>query len=253
MGIACQKHSPIRRMVLNDVGPVLTAASLQRIGSYLGRNMHFDDTDQAVAHIPQGPPHRLARAPMSSGKSSPKTRCGRTRPVACACTTIRASPMLTGPWLGSDAKDISLWELYDKITCPVLVVRGEHSDLLTTQTLAEMSRRGPRAITATIQGVGHAPMFVTDEQIQIAREFLLENRDCVVTTADLGVKRLHVGARLSEIAIHHGVVYLAGQIAEDRSQDMYHQTIEVLGHIDRLLQEAGSDKSLILSAMVLVS
>jgi enamine deaminase RidA (YjgF/YER057c/UK114 family) len=71
--------------------------------------------------------------------------------------------------------------------------------------------------------------------------------------SDAGVKRLHVGARLSEAAIHNGVVYLAGQIAEDMTQDMYHQTLEVLGHVDRLLQEAGSDKSLILSALVLVS
>jgi enamine deaminase RidA (YjgF/YER057c/UK114 family) len=73
------------------------------------------------------------------------------------------------------------------------------------------------------------------------------------TSGDHSVKRLHVGARLSETAIHQGVVYLAGQIAEDRSQDMFGQTREVLGHIDRLLAEAGSDKSLILSALVLVS
>ena len=70
---------------------------------------------------------------------------------------------------------------------------------------------------------------------------------------DMSVNRLHIGARLSEAAIHNGVVYLAGQIAEDMTQDMYLQTREVLGHIDRLLQEAGSDKSLILSALVLVS
>lgn len=73
------------------------------------------------------------------------------------------------------------------------------------------------------------------------------------STGDRSVKRLHVGARLSETAIHNGVVYLAGQIAEDMTQSMYHQTREVLGHIDRLLAEAGSDKSLILSALVLVS
>jgi enamine deaminase RidA (YjgF/YER057c/UK114 family) len=74
-----------------------------------------------------------------------------------------------------------------------------------------------------------------------------------MATADNSVKRLHVGARLSEVAIHNGVVYLAGQIAEQRNRDMYHQTVEVLAHIDRLLHEAGSHKSLILSAMVLVS
>jgi enamine deaminase RidA (YjgF/YER057c/UK114 family) len=67
------------------------------------------------------------------------------------------------------------------------------------------------------------------------------------------VERLHVGARLSEAAIHHGTVYLAGQIAEDTAQDIGGQTREVLGHIDRLLAEAGSDKSLILSCQIYLS
>jgi enamine deaminase RidA (YjgF/YER057c/UK114 family) len=64
------------------------------------------------------------------------------------------------------------------------------------------------------------------------------------------VKRLHVGPRLSEVAIHNGVVYLAGQIAENESADTYEQTREVLGHVDRLLAEANSDKTLILSAQI---
>lgn len=66
------------------------------------------------------------------------------------------------------------------------------------------------------------------------------------------VKRLHVGPRLSEVAIHQGVVYLAGQIAENTKASAYEQTVEVLGHVDRLLGEADSDKTLILSAMVFV-
>jgi len=67
------------------------------------------------------------------------------------------------------------------------------------------------------------------------------------------VKRLHVGPRLSETAIHNGVVYLAGQIAEDTSLGMAGQTREVLGHVDRLLGEAHSDKTLILSATIVVT
>lgn len=66
------------------------------------------------------------------------------------------------------------------------------------------------------------------------------------------IKRLHVGKRLSEIAIHNGTVYLAGQIAEDTSQDIVGQTLEVLGHVDRLLAEAGSDKSCILSTQIYI-
>jgi len=67
------------------------------------------------------------------------------------------------------------------------------------------------------------------------------------------IKRLHVGARLSEVAIHNGVVYLAGQIPENTSNDIAGQTAEVLGHVDRLLQESGSDKTRILSCQIYLS
>ena len=66
------------------------------------------------------------------------------------------------------------------------------------------------------------------------------------------IKRLHVGKRLSEVAIHNETVYLAGQIAEDTEQDITGQTREVLGHVDRLLSEAGSDKTCILSCQIYI-
>ncbi len=64
------------------------------------------------------------------------------------------------------------------------------------------------------------------------------------------LQRLHVGKTLSEIAIHHGTIYLAGQIAEDTMQDIAGQTREVLTHIDRLLTDADSDKSRILMCQI---
>lgn len=69
----------------------------------------------------------------------------------------------------------------------------------------------------------------------------------------MAVQRFHVGPRLSEIAVHNGTVYLAGQIAEDTKQDIAGQMREVLGHVDRLLAEASSDKSLILSTQIYLS
>lgn len=69
----------------------------------------------------------------------------------------------------------------------------------------------------------------------------------------MAITRHHVGARLSEIAIHNGTVYLAGQIAEDTNQDITGQTREVLGHVDRLLEEANSDKSQLLSVQIYIS
>jgi enamine deaminase RidA (YjgF/YER057c/UK114 family) len=67
------------------------------------------------------------------------------------------------------------------------------------------------------------------------------------------ITRLHVGKRLSEVAIHNGTVYLAGQIAEDTDADIEGQTREVLGHVDRLLNEAGSDKTCILTCQIYIA
>ncbi|MBL8304545.1 MAG: RidA family protein [Ideonella sp.] len=64
------------------------------------------------------------------------------------------------------------------------------------------------------------------------------------------IQRLHVGPRMSEAAVHQGVVYLAGQVADDASQDITGQTRQVLAAVDRLLAEAGSDKSRILRAQI---
>ena len=67
------------------------------------------------------------------------------------------------------------------------------------------------------------------------------------------IKRIHVGKRLSEIAIHNGTIYLAGQIAEDTAQGIEGQMREVLAHVDRLLGEAGSDKSCILMCQIFIA
>jgi len=69
----------------------------------------------------------------------------------------------------------------------------------------------------------------------------------------MAVIRHHVGPRLSETAIQNGTVYLSGQIAEDTTQDIRGQTREVLGHIDRLLAEANSDKAHLLSVQIYLS
>jgi len=66
----------------------------------------------------------------------------------------------------------------------------------------------------------------------------------------MDIKRLHVGKTLSEIAIYNGTVYLAGQVSENGAKGIAAQTREVLGHIDRLLAEAGSDKTRILMCQI---
>ena len=67
-----------------------------------------------------------------------------------------------------------------------------------------------------------------------------------------GLRRFHVGDRMSEMTIHNGTVYLAGQIAEDASQDIRGQTAQVLASIDKLLTEAGTDKAHILRCQIFI-
>lgn len=67
------------------------------------------------------------------------------------------------------------------------------------------------------------------------------------------IQRFHVGARLSEMAVHNGTVYLAGQVPDDPTKDIAGQTAEVLANIDKLLTEAGTDKSRILMAQIFLA
>jgi enamine deaminase RidA (YjgF/YER057c/UK114 family) len=67
-----------------------------------------------------------------------------------------------------------------------------------------------------------------------------------------GLRRFHVGDRLSEMTIHNGIVYLAGQVAADGSQDIRGQTGQVLAAIEKLLQEAGTDKAHILMCQIFI-
>ena len=64
------------------------------------------------------------------------------------------------------------------------------------------------------------------------------------------IQRYHIGKRLSEMVVHNGTVYLAGQVAEDGKQDITGQVKQVLAQIDKLLAEVGSDKTKILSATI---
>jgi enamine deaminase RidA (YjgF/YER057c/UK114 family) len=69
----------------------------------------------------------------------------------------------------------------------------------------------------------------------------------------MSIQRFHVGPRMSDMAIHNGTVYLAGQVADDTSQDIGGQTRQVLATIDKLLAEAGSDKTKILSTTIYIT
>lgn len=174
MGIAAQPASPISRLVLNDVGPILTAASLKRIGQYLGNAPRFDAYEQIEGYV-------RAVSPGFGQLTDAQWQHLTTHVIRRAEDgkfEFLYDPMIAVSYvqalIASGGRDIDFWPLYDMIACPTLLLRGAQSDLLTHDTAEAMTQRGPRAQLVEIADVGHAPTLMVESQIEFVRNFLLD-------------------------------------------------------------------------------
>lgn len=170
MTIAAMPESPIQRLVLNDIGPVLTVPALQRIAAYLGKwppLPTIEAAEQFVRAVSASfGPHTDAEWRFLTEHVVRRNADGSLR--------MHYDPAIAVPFSAEmPEKDVELWKFYDEIRCPTLVLRGEQSDLLTRDTVARMAVRGPRAKAVEIPGVGHAPTLIHADQIAIVRDFLL--------------------------------------------------------------------------------
>ena len=170
MLLASQPHSPIRRLVLNDVRPVITAVSLERIAQYVGRAPKFPTMEAAEAYVREvGMPFgRLTDAQWRH------LTVHAARQLDDGSWTTAYDPAIAAPFHEQPQHDIDLWRYWDAIRCRTLLVRGADSDLLPREVAAAMVARGPRPRLAEFSGVGHAPMLMSADQIAAVREFLLE-------------------------------------------------------------------------------
>lgn len=170
MALAALPKTPVSKLILNDVGPVIKGAALARIGEYLGSAPVFGGFDQAHAYI------KAVSASFGLKTEEQWQTLTRTslKPEGSGFK-MHYDPAISVPFKAANANgaDVSAWPYYDAVRCPTLVVRGAQSDLLDHATLEEMSRRGPKAKIVEIPEVGHAPMFMDVDQIAIARDFLL--------------------------------------------------------------------------------
>jgi pimeloyl-ACP methyl ester carboxylesterase len=171
MALAAQPGSPVKKLVLNDAGPVIGKASLERIASYIGKKPVFatlGDAEQYIRTIsaPFGP-HSDAQWRTLTETWVRKQEDGSWRP--------HYDPRIAEAYRAAmPEKDLELWHIYDAVRCPTLLIRGETSDVLSRDTAAEMTRRGPKAKLVEIRGVGHAPTLLHADQIALVRDFLLE-------------------------------------------------------------------------------
>ena len=168
MVLASFDATPIRRLLLNDVGPVISSESIRRIGDYIGRAPKFASIEDAERYI------RLVSAPFGALTDAQwrALTVSSVRPTSDGRLEMIYDPAIADSFHRATSEgEINLWPIFDRIRCPTRVVRGELSDLLSEDTARSMCGRGAHPDRVEIPGVGHAPMFMDEAQIAIAREF----------------------------------------------------------------------------------
>lgn len=171
MALAAQARTPVRKLVLNDAGPQIARASLERIATYLGRTPDFASLGEAEQYV------RAIAASFGPHTDRQWRFLTETWVRKSDDGTYRAhyDPRIAEAFLAAmPENDLELWPLYEAVRCPTLALRGEHSDLLTRKAHQRMASTGPRARLVEFPGVGHAPTLMSAEQIAPVREFLLE-------------------------------------------------------------------------------
>lgn len=167
MAIGAMPGQPITRMVLNDMGPVIPAESVRRIGEYLSAPPPlFPDLEAARLYL------RRVHAPFGPLTDAQWRQMARdsTRPDPAGGLRLHYDPAIAIGFAeaGSGALDMRPW--WEALTLPILVLRGETSDLLPAAMLTQMEAK---ATTRTIAGAGHAPALLDAESAAVIRGFLL--------------------------------------------------------------------------------
>ncbi len=168
MVLASLPGTPVSRLLLNDVGPAISSESIRRIGEYIGRAPKFAGLEEAERYI------RAVSAPFGA-LSDTQWRAlteSSVRLAADGGLEMIYDPKIADSFHRATAAGmIDLWPMFDRVRCPTRIVRGEFSDLLSAEVAQAMTARGPHPDLVQVPGVGHAPMFMDEAQIAIAREF----------------------------------------------------------------------------------
>jgi pimeloyl-ACP methyl ester carboxylesterase len=170
MLVAALPGTPIRKLVLNDIGPAINADGLTRLSHYVGCDPSFETLDTLEAYLRQiaasyGPltAAEWRHLAQHSARKRPDNTLG-----------LAYDPQIAAPLRKTEWKAVPMWEKWDLITAPTLVLRGAESDILNQATANEMSQRGPHAKIVELAGIGHAPALMSEDQIAVVRDFLCE-------------------------------------------------------------------------------
>lgn len=168
MSLAAQRNSPIRSLIMNDVGPLVPAVALQRIGEYVGCREEFADYNALKNYLMNV---HASFGDLTDGEWDHLCRhSGRKNEDGT--WHLHYDPSIADNFRAAAAQDIDLWALWEQITCPVLVLRGEDSDLLSLDTAHQMLERGPAAELIEFPKCGHAPPLMDTDQIRAVKSWL---------------------------------------------------------------------------------
>lgn len=172
MSISTLPNSPIRRLILNDVGAFIPKIALKRIASYLTAQSlpRFNNLFEAEQYFRK---IYTTFGHLSDLHWQHITQHG-VRITENGSYVLAYDPGIALPFQNI-IEDMNLWPLWEKITCPVLLLRGEDSDLLPLDVATQMQEIHPTMHTVTFKGIGHAPALMDNEQIQIIKSWLLKN------------------------------------------------------------------------------
>lgn len=185
---------PIHRFIVNDVGPTVEAAAIQRIGGYVGQGGRYASVQEAADAMwaistsfgPHTPEQWLSLSQHMVVPASRRTADGAGKALADEAGGTEGNSWLLhyDPSIAVALRAITpeaavqggavMWSLYDAIEAKTLVTRGAQSDLLSRETALAMTQRGPRAALVEFEGVGHAPTFVDPAQVSVVTSFLFD-------------------------------------------------------------------------------
>lgn len=190
MMLASQTDSPIKRLVVNDIGPQISREGLRNIVTYVGEDISWATLEEAVAYV--------KAVSLSFGEHSEEQWRFLTEPCVKQRPDGRWQFVYDpgiAPFRSPDAPErnrrmrtmarfflrfvpenhpsLNMWPMYERIQCPTLVLRGAQSALLSRQSWLKMGETGPKAKLIEIPNVGHAPTFLHTDNIKLVSDFLV--------------------------------------------------------------------------------
>lgn len=169
MMIAIQSEITINKLVISDIGPHIPLAALKRMSAYVGKNVHFKTLDELETYIRK---ISASFGPLSDDQWRHLT-LHSARLFDDGSYGFYYDPKISASFREhARSEDIDLWKYWDLLRTPTLVIRGAESDVLLSETAAQMQNRGPKAKLVELPGIGHAPVLLDEKQIAIVKDFL---------------------------------------------------------------------------------